>query len=64
MIDAGAFERMTGRPPEQDDLHRVNCTTVGTVGHFSCGICPEHNGPRFVCGCFVTLRPVCEPTPD
>jgi len=37
--------------PVQDDLKRVNCNTVGTIGHFSCGVCRKHKKPRFMCGC-------------
>jgi hypothetical protein len=45
------FEDLVGRPPENDDMHRVNCTEAGTTGHFLCGWCMDHGRPRFVCGC-------------
>lgn len=50
-IVAAAFERLFGRVPEQDDLHRVNCSMAGSVGHMQCGVCVEHDQPRFICGC-------------
>lgn len=37
--------------PIQDDMERINCNKVGMVGHQQCGICKEHNQPRFRCGC-------------
>jgi hypothetical protein len=49
---AQQFEEMTGNPPIQDDLERLNCDGAGSIGHGGCGLCPEHNKPRFICGCF------------
>jgi hypothetical protein len=46
------FERVMGRPPVNDDLHRVNCKEAGAVGHFFCGWCLEHQKPKFECGCY------------
>lgn len=50
------FKKRFGRAPEQDDLHRVNCEQPGTLGHFMCGVCPEHQKPRFMCGC-LSVKP-------
>jgi hypothetical protein len=47
------FERMVGRPPVQDDLHRLNCRSVGQPGHYMCGLCEEHRLPCFECGCLL-----------
>ncbi len=52
-LDAAAFETITGRPPVQDDLERVNCHSAGTIGHDLCGWCNDHGTPRFECGCVV-----------
>lgn len=49
---AQQFEEMTGKMPVQDDLERLNCDRAGELGHFHCGHCPEHNKPRFWCGCW------------
>ncbi len=51
-MDAAEFTRRTGQEPKNDDLQRVNCSTPGKVGHFFCGWCPDHNKPRFMCGCW------------
>lgn len=50
-MDAETFERFVGRPPVQDDLHRVNCLEAGSPGHRLCGWCDVHEGPRMECGC-------------
>lgn len=47
------FRKMTEFLPEQDDLERANCHLAGNIGHSSCGVCLEHNKPRFICGCLV-----------
>ena len=54
------FLERFGYIPEHDDLDRVNCNKVGEIGHWACGICPNHNKPRFECGCLVTLKLVAE----
>lgn len=50
-ITEEVFKKTCGRKPIQDELIRVNCPRVGEVGHFLCGMCQEHNKPRFECGC-------------
>lgn len=54
-MTAEEFRRIVGRDPEMDDLDRVNCDLVGTVGHQQCGFCQLHHKPRFICGCIVKL---------
>jgi len=51
MKTAEEFEAAMGRPPEFDDLERVNCDKVGEPGHRYCGWCNTHNKPNFACGC-------------
>lgn len=48
-MTAEAFREHYGVDPEQDDVDRVNCETVGSVGHFGCGLCPATGKPRFSC---------------
>jgi hypothetical protein len=43
-----------GVKPEQVDLNRINCKVVGTYMHEFCGVCPEHDKPRFICHCKYT----------
>ncbi len=62
-IQAEEFERMTGHAPTNDDLDRVNCQEVGTVGHSQCGVCDSHGKPRFECGCTATRAPAIAPKP-
>lgn len=50
-MDAAEYERRTGAPPENDDLDRVNCPTVGVLGHWACGWCVTHAQPEFRCMC-------------
>lgn len=50
-ISAKKFKEATGREPENDDLERVNCEKAGKVGHWGCGWCEKHSGPRFECTC-------------
>ena len=50
-MTATEFQAKTGRPPEHDDLDRVNCPQAGRILHQQCGWCPEHDGPRPACGC-------------
>ena len=45
------FIASTDRAPEQDDLERVNCPSVGQAGHHQCGWCAPCDKPRFECGC-------------
>lgn len=45
------FRDTFGRDAGQDDLHRVNCTDAGAVGHYQCGWCMTHETARFACGC-------------
>lgn len=52
-MDATEFEQKVGRPPENDDLDRVNCDKHGLPGHYFCGWCEMHDKPRFECGCMV-----------
>lgn len=47
------FEAKFGRPPIDDELERINCDKVGTIGHQLCGWCDEHNTPRYECSCWV-----------
>jgi hypothetical protein len=58
MITKEIFSRRFGREPVHDDLERVNCNRVGELGHWQCGVCPDHDKPRFECGC---LAPRVEP---
>lgn len=51
MITEKYFTERVGRPPEQDDLERVNCSQAGEIGHWSCGWCATHDLPVFMCGC-------------
>jgi len=44
------FEEETDE--NQDNKARANCEKAGQPGHRMCGICPDHNLPRLVCGCF------------
>jgi len=45
------YEARFGSKPVLDDLQRVNCARPGRIGHMMCGVCEEHDKPRFVCGC-------------
>lgn len=45
------YQDRFGEEPVMDDLDRVNCNQSGEIGHNQCGICPEHDKPRFYCGC-------------
>lgn len=49
-MNAEQFEKLVGRKPERDDLHRVNCDKVGQDGHIMCGFCKVCNKPRYECG--------------
>jgi hypothetical protein len=54
-ITGQQFKVQFGIDPEKDDLERVNCTTIGTVGHQQCGVCEIHKKPRFMCGCLAQV---------
>lgn len=47
------YQELFGEKPDNDDLERTNCKKIGEVGHFQCGVCPDHNKPRFKCGCII-----------
>jgi len=49
-MNAKEFTEKVGRPPEQDDLERVNCEKAGERGHRNCGWCRACDTPRFMCG--------------
>lgn len=50
-MDAKQFEKRTGRPPQDDDLERVNCDEAGSPGHTQCGWCGKHDAPFCECLC-------------
>ncbi len=50
MVTEEEFEKAIGWPPNDDDMERVNCKTVGDIGHWSCGWCNICDKPRFECG--------------
>lgn len=50
-MTAEEFRQRFGIEPRQDDLERVTCEKAGDVGHYWCGVCTEHQQPRFLCGC-------------
>ena len=54
-MTAEEFEKKVGRPPEHDDLERVNCQKAGETGHLQCGWCRKHDKPRFACGCIFRM---------
>ena len=54
-LTAAQYKALTGADPMDDDMDRVNCKAVGTVGHRQCGWCREHGRPRFMCGCRAAL---------
>jgi len=47
-ITAEEFRAAVGRMPEQDDLDRCNCDSVGDVGHTACGWNEEKNLPNWL----------------
>jgi hypothetical protein len=49
IITKKLFTYLFGRPPENDDLDRVNCSEAGKLGHRLCGICKRHRLPMFCC---------------
>ena len=53
--DVDYFE-MTGLPPKNDDLERLNCEHAGKTGRYFCGYCREHQKPRNTCGCIDIIR--------
>ena len=48
-ITAEEFEAIAGRPPENDDLERVNCPKAGELLHMYCGYCATCGKPRILC---------------
>ena len=51
------YTRVFKIAPFVGDLDRVNCHLAGHVGHQNCGVCGNHNRPRFECGCIKHLNP-------
>jgi hypothetical protein len=49
-MDEAEYERIVGRPPEQDDLERATCDTAGGLGCFSCGWDFKEMKPSFMTG--------------
>lgn len=39
-----------------DCAERIACKKAGSIGHFQCGVCFDHNKPRFLCGCLLTQQ--------
>ena len=56
-IDEAGYHYLVGEWPSDDDLHRINCETPGTVGHAFCGWCRVCERPRFKCGHFQLTLP-------
>jgi len=50
-MNAEEFEKITGNPPENDDLERSNCEQAGQDGHKYCGLCDKCGHPKFNCFC-------------
>ena len=55
-LTAAEFEALAGRPPENDDLERVNCPKARTGAahseyplHTQCGWCARCHKPKIVC---------------
>jgi hypothetical protein len=38
-----------------DDHERATCSRAGEIGHWTCGMCREHDCPRFQCGCMLRM---------
>lgn len=51
MITEEKFKQATGRDPENDDMHRVNCDKAGQAFHMQCGWCHDCDNPKFGCEC-------------
>ena len=51
VITEQIFIEKAGHQPTNDDVERCNCKDIGKPGHSACGWCPEHDLPRFMCGC-------------
>ena len=47
-ITAEEFKAAVGREPEQDDLDRCNCDSIGDAGHTTCGWNEEKNYPNWL----------------
>lgn len=56
-MTAEEFRERFRREPEHDDLERVDCSKAGQAGHYWCGVCTEHQAPRFLCGCVRIAAP-------
>jgi len=56
-VNEDGYRAMVGEWPSDDDLHRINCETPGTVGHAFCGWCRVCERPRFKCGHFQLTLP-------
>ena len=50
------FEAAMGRPPEDDDMERVNCPDAGKILHTCCGWCEDCDRPMFACQCSLDVR--------
>lgn len=46
------YKEMVACEPEMYVLERTFCSEAGKDGHNYCGICTDHNKPRFICGCY------------
>jgi hypothetical protein len=46
-VTENEFAQRVGRLPIQDDMERTNCPDAGSTGHSMCGVCVEHDMPRF-----------------
>lgn len=56
-VEDDSYHVLVGEWPSDDDLHRINCETPGTVGHAFCGWCRVCERPRFKCGHFSLTLP-------
>jgi hypothetical protein len=63
VIDRDQYLERFKSMPNQDDLTRVNCAEAGTFGHGFCGLCAQHDLPRFFCGCIASGQSLTGGTP-
>lgn len=56
-VPEDVFKAITGREPQDDDMHRANCPDEGKPGHWMCGWCEGHETFRMVCGCIKREEP-------